>query len=178
MLCKKAEPLCRCKRIALSRAVLEFHGDISRAVRVLHCVYDRRVVQDKSAALYLLCPLGGYRLIAHIGARREHDITSRNIQNARRHDIVSVQHFAVFAEGEQVQEHLKPHAVPHIAERKALSAGLVVDDPQVELTLMQPAVDTVGNAGENQAVLALAKAHGRKLACLAEVQLKRQRHEV
>ena len=43
---------------------------------------------------------------------------------------------------------------------------------------MQPAVDTVGNAGENQAVLALAKAHGRKLACLAEVQLKRQRHEV
>ena len=85
---------------------------------------------------------------------------------------------AVCFEREEVQQHLKPHAVPDIGHGKLLAPGLIVDDTEVKLAVMVPAVDTVGNAGEDEAVLSAAELDRRHFARVGKIKLKVQRLEV
>ena len=51
-------------------------------------------------------------------------------------------------QGEQIEQHLQIQPVPHIGQVKGLVAGLVVHDPDIELTVMFPAVHPVHQAGD------------------------------
>ena len=81
-------------------------------------------------------------------------------------------------EREEIQQHLQVPTLYHVAEGKLLAAGLVVHHAQVELPLVQPPVDPVGDADEGEPLPAFPEGDGRDVLCLGEIQFKVQRRKV
>jgi hypothetical protein len=110
---------------------------------------------------------------------RDEHVSRRNVQHAGRHYLVPVARWARALEREEVQLYLQPLAVPHVLRAEnCLAPGLVVDDSQVELAVVQPAVHAVGHAAHVERHLTVRERDRCDLLGVCEVELKIQRLEV
>ena len=143
---------------------------------VLHGLDDLGFRQDQTAAVQLSGLLRHDLLVREALVRAHKDIVRRYIQHARGDDLLAVALGAVLLQREEIEQHLQPHALPHVGEREFFLSGLVVHDADVELAVVLPAVHAVGRAGENKFVLAAADADRRQI--VGKIQLKVERAEV
>ena len=147
---------------------------------MLHGLDDLGFRQDQTAAVQLSGLLRHDLLVREALVRAHKDIVRRYIQHARGDDLLAVALGAVLLQREEIEQHLQPHALPHVGEREFFLSGLVVHDPDVELAAVLPAIHAVGRAGENKFVLAAADADRRQIGVVlvGELQLKVERAEV
>ena len=145
---------------------------------MLHGVQHGGIVEQQAGAAHRAGALSGRLLGREPAVGRDEHVARRNVEHARRHDLVPVARGAGALEREEVQQHLQPHAVPHVRERERLAPGLVIDDAQVELAVVQPAVHAVGHAAHVERHLAVRERDRRDLLGVCEVELKIQRHKV
>ena len=145
---------------------------------MLHGVQHALVVEQQAGAAHRTGALSGCLLGREPAVGRDEHVARRDVEYARRHDLVPVARGAGALEREEVQQHLQAHAVPHVRERKRLAPGLIIDDAQVELAVVQPAVYAVGHAAHVERHLAVRERDRRDLLGVCEVELKIQRHKV
>ena len=145
---------------------------------MLHRVQHGGVVEQQAGAAHRAGALFGRLLGREPAVGRDEHVARRNVEHAGRHDLMPVARGAGALEREQVQQHLQPHTVPHVRERECLAPGLVIDDAQVELAVVQPAVHAVGHAAHVERYLAVRECDRRNLLGVCEVEFKIQRHKV
>ena len=175
---ERAQALCRNERVAGRAVFLEINGYVLRRVGMLHRPDDLRIAEHKAAAAQTLAALFLKLGVAYIPVLAYHSVARRNVQHSGRDDLLAVQKLSVLAQREKVQKHLQVHAVQHVREVKFLAPCFVIDNAQIQLAIVQPAVHPVGNAGEHELILALAKLKRRKLRRVGKVKLKRQRLKI
>ena len=152
-------------------------GQVARLLQraVLHGPQHLRLAQQH-AGTPQLPPQHSLQLLRRdaAGPSREMIVPRRRIQHAGRHTPASRNMpAALLLQGEQVQQHLDTQPVPHIRQVECLLAGLVVHHPQIQLSVLYPAVHAVYLAPHRQGRAALCHGDGRQLAVLpAEAQLE------
>ena len=172
---EQAELLRACERVRFAPGR---DGQVLRRVAVLHRVQHGGIVEQHAGAAHRAGALFGRLLGREPAVGRDEHVARRNVEHARRHDLVPVARGAGALKREEVQQHLQPHAVPHVRERECLAPGFIVDHAQIELIVVQPAVHTVGHAAHVERYLAVRERDRRDLLGVCEVEFKIQRHKV
>ena len=145
---------------------------------MLHRGDDLGVIEYQSAAAQACAALFLKLLVAQVKIAFCYFVSRRNVQHSGRDDLMTVQLMSVFAQREQVQQHLKIHAVQHVRKLEIFASGLIVDNAQIELALMQPAVNAVGDSGQDELILTVAELQRWQLRRVRKVELERQRLEI
>ena len=143
---------------------------------VLHSPQHLRVRQHHAAAAQLLLQgsLELFRLDAPV-LFQDH-LPGRVIQYPRRHNGIAEIAAALLLQSEQVQEHLNAQAVPQVRQVKGFFPGFVVHHPQIQLSVVEPAVHPVHLAADGQGLISLGDGNGGQLPVpAAEAQLEGHR---
>ena len=172
---KQAELLRTCKGV---RPAPGRERQVLRRVAVLHGMQHGGIVEQQAGAAHRAGALFCRFLRREPAVGRDEHIARRDVEHACRHDLVPVALRTRALKCEQVQQHLQPHAIPHVRERERLAPGLVVDHAQVELAVVQPAVHAVGHAAHVERHLTVRERDRRDLLGVGEVELEIQRHEI
>ena len=140
--------------------------------RRLHGGEHLRVVQHQAAAGELLVQLLAPGLVAHGAAPTDHRVPGGEVEHTGPLHRPAVVLLPPVLQGEQVQEHLKPQAVPHLGEVEGFFARLIIDHSQIELSVVDPAVHPVHKAGDAQGHPVHGELHRGQLPPLSEAQLE------
>ena len=119
-----AQPLGGDQRLAGDGpGLVHLHGQETdaRLPRLLHGGEHLRLVQHDAAPPQLGVHLSPALGLAHGPAARDHRVPGGQVEHAGRDDLPVVKRFPLSLQGEHVEQHLKAHAVPDRAARRAPS---------------------------------------------------------